>query len=86
MGQEEGKGQKSILKKKRKCALLALFSQAEPWSWGWRGKSAKPGAGSGDVAQGRGRAGTVSEVRTENDVSGDGGSDYDQEISLLKPP
>ena len=50
------------------------------------GKSAKPGAGSGDVAQGRGRAGTVSEVRTENDVSSDGGSDYDQEISLLKPP
>lgn len=84
MGQGEGKGQKSILKKKRKCALLALFSQAEPWSWG--GESAKPGAGSGDVAQGRGRAGTVSEVRTENDVSGDGGSDYDQEISLLKPP
>mgnify|MGYP006996555206 CR=1 FL=1 len=25
MGQGEGKGQKSILKKKRKCALSALF-------------------------------------------------------------
>lgn len=38
------------------------------------------------MARGRGRAGTVSEVRTENDVGGDGGSDYDQEISFLKPP
>lgn len=68
------------------CPLGTFFSQAEPWSWWWGGESAKPGAGSGDVARGRGRAGTVSEVRTENDVGGDGGSDYDQEISFLKPP
>ena len=56
MGQGEGKGQKSILKKKRKCALLALFSQAELWSWGGRGGS-QLSLGQGAVMWLRGEAG-----------------------------
>lgn len=34
----------------------------------------------------RNRVGRVDEVKAENDVRGDKGSDYDQEISVLKPP
>ena len=43
-------------------------------------------AGSNDVANGRDRTGRVDEVKAEDDVRGDKGSDYDQEISVLKPP
>lgn len=38
------------------------------------------------MANGRNRAGRGDEVKAEDDVRGDKGSDYDQEISVLKPP
>lgn len=43
-------------------------------------------AGSGGVANGRDRAGRVGEVQAEDDARGDGGSDYDQEISAETTP